>query len=523
MLIHLFNTSIIVSGFYAVYWLFLRKLTFHSLNRWYLLIALAFSVVIPGLPVLPNKSVNPVQVAEKTNHAVGLSIVQFSQVQPVQLQTEPVKTINWESYLFNAYWFISILLLLQILLKIGLIIRQIRRTNVYSWQNICVIETNQTTASFFHWVFLNSDGLTEAERELVLQHEYQHFRHGHSIDLVLIEVAKAFLWFNPVMYWLDRSLRQIHEYEVDQAVAKHPKAYAQLLLKLAMTQPSGLTHTFARQPLKSRIEMLFAQPSSSIKKTFFLIIFPLCGISVALFAEHLPARILKSGKMMNQENVLSSTDLPDQIKETKEDSIKKKPALENNKNEATNQEETWPRSIMDGYYLGKNPVVVLNGKRYDASILRRIDPEKLNSISLIHKGISFDFEGNTVNDGKIELNAREGFELTDPEKIKTAIQFAEGTYEAMEVLASDLAIIRISKPGIDGKRYNEVKYRSKNGNSGSVILRSGERVEFYLDGIRYSEEKMQDIGKQGIVIKVTTPQNKVAKIEVFNKLKMKTI
>lgn len=91
---------------------------------------------------------------------------------------------------------------------------------------------------------------------MVLTHEYVHYRRRHSLDLLLVELLGCVWWFNPALYWLKKSLVQTHEYEVDAKLATRygAKPYAQLLLKLAIPGVKSLRHTFARQPIKSRIE-----------------------------------------------------------------------------------------------------------------------------------------------------------------------------------------------------------------------------------------------------------------------------
>ena len=47
----LLKASLGIILFYLVYWLFLRNETFYKANRWFLLLALVTSVLIPAFPV----------------------------------------------------------------------------------------------------------------------------------------------------------------------------------------------------------------------------------------------------------------------------------------------------------------------------------------------------------------------------------------------------------------------------------------------------------------------------------------
>lgn len=274
---HLLYSSIILIGFYAVYWFCLRTLTFHTLNRWYLLFALVASVLIPVMPGIPATSV--------VNHSFLLPV---EEVEPETFLG--FTTADWLKALGYAYGVGVGLFLLQLLGGIIRVSLRIRNASAIRWKQLHVLPIGHTTASFFHWVFMDDSILSPKEKEIVLTHEYEHFRRLHSLDLLLVEIVRCFLWFHPVVYWLRRSLTQIHEYEVDASLVHQygAKPYAQVLLTLAVSQQGTLTHSFARHPIKNRIETLFQTPSTSMKKTLFLLTLPLTAISMTLFAQEVP-------------------------------------------------------------------------------------------------------------------------------------------------------------------------------------------------------------------------------------------
>lgn len=274
---HLLYSSVMLSGFYAVYWFCLRTLTFHTLNRWYLLFALIASVLIPVMPGIPVTSV--------VNNSFLLSM---EQAEPETFLG--FTTASWLKTLGYAYGIgvgLSVLQLLGGIIRVSL---QIRNATAIRWKRLYVLPTGHTTASFFHWVFMDDSTLSPKEKEIVLTHEYEHFRRLHSLDLLVVEITRCFFWFHPAVYWLRRSLIQIHEYEVDASLAEQygAKPYAQTLLTLAVSQQRTLTHSFARHPIKNRIETLFQTPSTSMKKTLFLLTLPLTVLSMALFAQEVP-------------------------------------------------------------------------------------------------------------------------------------------------------------------------------------------------------------------------------------------
>jgi membrane protein insertase Oxa1/YidC/SpoIIIJ len=66
--------------FYLVYWLFLRNETFFGANRWFLIAALIFSVLIPLFPLQYQVLVEP----EKNTTIFQALSDTFKNIQPVQ-------------------------------------------------------------------------------------------------------------------------------------------------------------------------------------------------------------------------------------------------------------------------------------------------------------------------------------------------------------------------------------------------------------------------------------------------------
>lgn len=91
-------------------------------------------------------------------------------------------------------------------------------------------------------------------------------------------IAKAILWFNPIVYLYDKVLEQNHEYEADETASQNYgiKSYAELLLRLAVAKSNNtLVHNFVKSPIKERIKMLFHDKSKAMKKLMYLLVIPI--------------------------------------------------------------------------------------------------------------------------------------------------------------------------------------------------------------------------------------------------------
>ncbi len=140
---------------------------------------------------------------------------------------------------------------------------------------------NKSTFSFLNYIFISSQALTSKEYQQVLQHELLHVRQRHTMDLLLLELTHSLLWFHPLIPYLKKQLRQVHEYLADQAVVRESeeqKGYAQLLLKLASENHAlTLATSFSSKQVGQRIAMLTKPRSHPNRRWRFSLIVPLCA------------------------------------------------------------------------------------------------------------------------------------------------------------------------------------------------------------------------------------------------------
>jgi len=74
-----------------------------------------------------------------------------------------------------------------------------------------------TPFSFYKTIFL-SPNLTGSKLEMILKHEQWHIKHRHYLDVFIIEILVRLFWFNPVLWWVRRELRNVSEFHADRSV-----------------------------------------------------------------------------------------------------------------------------------------------------------------------------------------------------------------------------------------------------------------------------------------------------------------
>lgn len=263
LLIYLLKVSISLAVFYAVYCVLFRRFTFHTLNRFYLLLGLVLSFSIPLVPLESKQIVEIAPVATgmssyEVDEMIGEMPKYIPVVQPSAQLAEShspqgiPSSLSWQEWLVALY-FLGMICMLGLLGKrlFHIMIMYTKGSRSDEWVEVTSIPAG---ASFFGLVFLNSSVLTPTEIQYILMHERTHTRLLHSLDILVVEITKAILWFNPVTLLYKKALLETHEYEVDKYMVGQweAKSYAHLILKLASPSSLPLLNSFGKHPVSKQ-------------------------------------------------------------------------------------------------------------------------------------------------------------------------------------------------------------------------------------------------------------------------------
>jgi len=361
-IIYLLQVSACLALFYSFYYLMLNRLTFFTINRYYLLFTLVLSFVIPLLTIPVHQEYSAVPVMQQ--------VVNMRSVQNVPVyiapQTNAIKTdasINWMQLLKWGYLVAVVGLFTHLLITLTSFFVKLRRRKISSMGNIHILRGDKKlpNGSFLNYIFLNDDELSAEEMEQIVAHEMLHVKLYHSADRILMKLVQIILWFNPFVYLYARSMEENHEFEVDREITTSgdKNKYADLLVHLSVANQGMLYHSFSKVPLKKRITMLFNKPSANMKKIIYVLVLPILLVSCLAFAR------LK-------------TDDPK------------------------------PVSVIYGIKnLGKNPLVLIDKKVYPASILYKISDSAISGYSTGDNWAIKKY-GKKAKDGVVVITTKKG-------------------------------------------------------------------------------------------------------------------
>ncbi|RZL47761.1 MAG: M56 family metallopeptidase [Pedobacter sp.] len=311
LLTYLLKVSACTVLFFAFYLLVLRRLTFFKINRFYLLITLVLSFIIPTFNFTIEREVAATEVLFEPT--IVTNQAQIAPVQPIsQIASSPIveESFDWYAVLPYLYFGIVVSLLLIATWRILKLVKH-TKNGLERINGLKIVSKTKgfTNCSFFNYVFIDNENLTKAELQVLLKHEQVHAKQLHSIDKVLLIIAKAFLWFNPVVYLYDKALEQAHEYEADETTSQSfgTEQYANLLLRLAIAKSEmPLVHNFVKSPIKARIKMLFNSKSKNMKKLIYLLAVPI-GLGLLWGFTVKVVEITKSPEPKNAETIDEKT------------------------------------------------------------------------------------------------------------------------------------------------------------------------------------------------------------------------
>ncbi|SHJ91548.1 BlaR1 peptidase M56 [Reichenbachiella agariperforans] len=281
-LIYLLESSLILVGFYLLYHLVLRPETFFSLNRFYLITILLVSLIFPllsfdfGTDELPAVKAPILEVSQARkayydafelwsfDHLSGNVV---SEVTSVSIWSG----INWwqlSQQVFVVIYLIGVVVCLsRTFWTFRWVFGLIRQYPLQKMDDLTLVKVAYPIApfSFLKFVFVHEVMIGSTEFDQILAHERTHVHQRHSIDLIIVQLLAAFLWFNPVIWQLIKSLKTTHEYIADNKIMNAGYSlveYQSLLLRQLISNNSyGLVHNFNLSFIKKRITMMKNQKS----------------------------------------------------------------------------------------------------------------------------------------------------------------------------------------------------------------------------------------------------------------------
>ena len=305
--IYMLKWALSLTLLYSLYGLFLRKETFHLFNRMVLVGIMLTSMVLPFCTIRTKQETVVSKQMTEIEENISNEIVIWSQPEEEVAEVSQGLTsseaeelprtlhLNLTRWLIIIYvlglvyfWALYLLSLLSIYRVIGRS-RRMERDGLPKGIRLMANSSIRMPFCWFGTIVIRETDTDDGGVDAIIAHELAHGRLRHSWDNLLTDLTTNMLWWLPFAWMLRRDLRDVHEYQADQAVMDKGfdvKAYQHLLVERATDPaPYEIVNNFERNPIKRRLLMMFRDPSNKYAWMKALYLIPLAGIALIAFAK----------------------------------------------------------------------------------------------------------------------------------------------------------------------------------------------------------------------------------------------
>jgi len=314
--IYLLKSAALIATFLMAYYFLLRKETFFKSNRWFLLLGLVSSVMLPWVTF---KKVIWIEAAPK---------VDWTNVPVSKMAAQPETfEINWFLVLAGIYAIGILVFLLRFALDFGNLAKVLRHKKVQQQADFKLVDVNENVSpfSYFNYIVYNSSLYSEAELANILEHEKVHCEQNHTADVLIARLFCIVFWFNPFVWLYKKAILQNLEFIADSEAIKNisdKTAYQFTLLKVTTHENCvEITNHFFQSLIKKRIVMLNKNQSKKWNSWKYFLIVP----ALAAFMFYFQVKVIAQEKQVQiaKNNVTSNDNLTVVVdKNTTDDELK---------------------------------------------------------------------------------------------------------------------------------------------------------------------------------------------------------
>ncbi|WP_345951492.1 M56 family metallopeptidase [Mucilaginibacter sp. PAMB04274] len=292
LLIYLLKVNIALLLFCLGYYAVLRKLTFYTLNRVYLITAILFSSIYPQIDLS-----NMMQHHQKLVEPLQIVVINLNSRAAVL--AKPIAHANYWEWVIVVFWIGVSVMALRLAIQFWSLYRIYHNSKPANLNNqkVRVIADEVNPFSFWQSIFINPRHHAAEELHSIIAHEQVHIKQWHTLDILLAELSLMFYWFNPGVWLMKKAVSENLEFITDRNVLQKGtdvKSYQYSLLYASFnTSPNAMVNHFNISTIKKRIMMMNSKKSSAFSLTRYSFIAPAVLVLLLAFGTSKAALIRK--------------------------------------------------------------------------------------------------------------------------------------------------------------------------------------------------------------------------------------
>ena len=311
---YLLKLSLSLGVVFLFYHFVLRRLTFYTWNRWYLM---GYSLLCFFLPFID------ISLALEGSEIRNSAVVNWVPVIGQRIESVKVEqragADGWDYALLVLLTGV-VVMLIRLVIQLISIRRMRNRSSMIAQDGIRIYHVDAPIIpfSFGDSIFINQQQHNTTELEEIIRHEFVHVKQKHSVDIIWGELLCLFNWYNPFAWLLKKSIRQNLEFIADRQVLEQGmdrRQYQYLLLKVIGNNHFSIANQFNFSSLKKRIAMMNKLRTARIHLVRFLFILPLLSVLLLAFRSQWTSDV-DPLKATGIQTALEDRNEPDEIKTT---------------------------------------------------------------------------------------------------------------------------------------------------------------------------------------------------------------
>jgi len=274
------ESGICIACLALLYLLLFQKDKSFVFNRYYLLSAVIFSLILPLIEI----NISPL-ASQAIMPTLYLDELIFGQADHTSYFS-----FNW---ILLLYGLISSILLLSILYKIVTINKITGFKVIHSDYHLVELAHSKHAFTFLQTIYMG-DQIDPKYRKAILKHELTHARQRHSLDILFLEVVCAIFWINPIFRLIRNLAETNHEFLADQSATldTNSTSYIGALSASVLSQMSyspGLK--FYSSNIIKRIKMLNTSKPNIMKTKHFSPILLIVALFTVFSCENIEGQL----------------------------------------------------------------------------------------------------------------------------------------------------------------------------------------------------------------------------------------
>lgn len=486
--VYIIKVAVFQTIFYLTYKLLLSRESFHAFNRGVLLTMQAAALLLP-LMHITLETPAPVHQTIALAEAAFVQTAVEAEGDGAGLTLIQVLTLVW-----MAGFALLLLRSVVSLLRLTMLLRGGRRCETCGAM-VTVVPGDRAPFSWFRRIVISEKDYAAGAREIVI-HEQAHVARLHSVDIALCNTIIMFCWFSPAAWLLRAELRDVHEYEADDAVLRRgvdASGYQLLLIRKAVGERLfAMANNLNQTNLKKRITMMKMKKSNPWNRVKAAAVLPLAAVSVLVFAT--PAATKMAGEVaLESDKVVSEAGAMIVKADAKSENMTLAKAS------ATGKMAVPADSVKQSVKVGAKSVpddvlVVIDGRETNMNELNGLDASKINSVTVLKDDSATKIYGEKAKNGVIVVTMKKSAGESSASSASSENKATAGKVNTITihqkgnpVTVGDVKDMSIVKLSSDGKKPTTVE-----------VYNMEEELTYMIDGKTVTKEEVEALSPNQI-------------------------